>query len=785
MKRRFVVLTLLFAVPAGIGSLLMGSLPLIDGEIKLAGLRHEVKVTFDPWGVPTLHAETREDAFFTLGFVTAGDRLFQLDVSRRKAAGRLAEVFGGGALESDRRQRTLGTERAAAIIVAMLPLKQRRVLDAYAGGINAFINQTTILPFEFWITGHRPAPWAPADSILVAINMFQLLTFTERDERMLSVMSETLPYEVTAFLTPDTDLFSATLLGGEGSYRPIQPVPFEALAGLRDKHRLTVHRRAVTGDAPVLGSNSWAVAASKTRTGSALVANDMHLPLAIPNIWYRAALRYGKHFLAGLTIPGIPLIVTGSNGDVAWGYTNVNSDVLDLVRIEIDPTDPTRYRTPAGWRAFEIRTERIAVKGAADMTLEVKQTIWGPVSEALLLGQPVAVKWTALEPDAVNLDLIDMENARSVADALRIMNRAGGPPQNVTVADRDGRIGWTIMGRIPLRTGFDGSTARSWAGGEVGWEGYIPPAAIPKLVDPRNGFIVTANNRTLGKGYPYSLGHNYAHDYRAFRINERLAASRSFTERDMLNLQLDAKSRVYNFYRALALEVLGTATPWEADVRRALLRWDGRARADSIGFGFLTELRRRLIETTFGPFLQRCLDRDPDFSYRWFKVDSPLRQLLLAKRPETLPAPHRYPDWNAFLLSVIEDTYVHYKRHYGYKPLDHLTWGDVNRSGIAHPLSVCLPWLRRFLDMPTDPLAGCTHCIRVVYDNHGASERFVVSPGHEEQGILHMPGGQSGHPLSDHYRDQHAHWVSGRPLPFLSGEVSNTLVLKPPANHAR
>lgn len=158
MKSRLVVLTLLFAVPAAIGSLLMGSLPLIDGEIKLAGLRHEVKVTFDPWGVPTLHAETREDAFFTLGFVTAGDRLFQLDLSRRKAAGRLAEVFGGGTLESDRRQRTLGTERAAATIVAILPLKQRRVLDAYAGGINAFINQTTILPFEFWITGHRPAP---------------------------------------------------------------------------------------------------------------------------------------------------------------------------------------------------------------------------------------------------------------------------------------------------------------------------------------------------------------------------------------------------------------------------------------------------------------------------------------------------------------------------------------------------------------------------------------------------------------------------------------------------
>ncbi len=307
------VLTLLLVVPAGFWLLLTESLPPIDGKIELAGLRREVKVTFDPWGVPTLHAATREDAFFSLGFVTAGDRLFQLDLSRRKAAGRLAEVFGADALESDRHQRTLGTERAAATIVAMLPLKQRRVLEAYAGGINAFINETTLLPFEFWITGHRPARWAPADSILVAMNMFQLLTYTERDERMLSVMSETLPYEVTAFLTPDTDIFSAPLLGGEGSYRPIQPVPVEAMAGLRDKPRLTVHLHAVE-DAPVLGSNSWAVAGSNTRTGAALVANDMHLPLGIPNIWYRAALRYGKRFLAGLTIPGIPLIVTGSNG---------------------------------------------------------------------------------------------------------------------------------------------------------------------------------------------------------------------------------------------------------------------------------------------------------------------------------------------------------------------------------------------------------------------------------------------------------------------------------------
>ncbi|MGH8508691.1 MAG: penicillin acylase family protein [Gammaproteobacteria bacterium] len=785
MKRWLVVLTLLLAAPAGIGLLLTEPLPPSDGEIKLTGLKHEVKVTFDPWGVPTLHAATREEAFFALGFLTAGDRLFQLDLSRRKAAGRLAEVFGAGALESDRHQRTLGTERAAATIVATLPLKQRRLLEAYAGGINAFINQNTILPFEFWITGHRPAPWAPADSILVAINMFQLLTDTERDERMLSVMSETLPNEVTAFLTPDTDAFSAPLLGGEGSYRPIQPIPFEALAELRDKHRLTVHRRTVTGEAPVLGSNSWAVAASKTRTGRALVANDMHLPLSIPNTWYRAALRYGKRFLAGLTIPGIPLLVAGSNGDVAWGFTNVNSDVLDLVRIEIDPTDPNRYRTPAGWRAFEIRTEQIAVKGAANMALDVKHTIWGPVSQTLLLGQLVAVKWTALEPDAVNLDLMDIEKARSVADALRIMNRAGGPPQNVTVADRDGRIGWTIMGRIPLRAGFDGSTARSWARGKIGWVGYIPQAAIPRLVDPRNGFIATANNRTLGKGYPYSLGHNYAHDYRAFRINEQLGASRSITEPDMLNLQLDTKSRVYNFYRALALEVLDTATPWEAEVRRALLRWDGRARTDSIGFAFLADLRRRLIETTLSPFLQPCLDRDPEFSYRWFKVDSPLRQLLLAKRPETLPASHRYPDWNAFLIDVIEDTYIHYKRHFGYKPLHHLTWGEVNRTRIGHPFSARLPWLRRFLDMPADPLAGCAHCVRVVFDNHGASERFVVSPGHEEQGILHIPGGQSGHPLSIHYRDQHAHWVSGRPLPFLSREVSHTLILTPPASHAR
>ncbi len=760
--------------------------------MRIGSLQAEVLIRFDDFGVPTIEAGDREDAFLALGYITAGERLFQMDLLRRKVSGRLAEVFGEPALMHDRTQRILGLGRMAETVLARLSEPERAVLSAYAAGVNAAIADSAASPFEFLLAGYRPEPWTPADSVRAILGMFQLLSYTEGSERMLSVMEASLPPEVVAFLTPDTDPYTVPLAGGTRSLRPQTDIPAAALAALRvapsmpapSEHGSTGLVRA---DPLPIGSNSWALAGARTRDGRALVANDMHLPLAVPVIWYRAALRYAGNVLTGLTLPGIPAVVVGSNGTIAWGFTNVNADVVDLVRLEIDPDDPGRYRTPTGWQKFSSVSERIAVKGGADVVIEVQHSLWGPVLERPLLGAPVALRWTALEPGAVNLAVIDMEQASSVEEAARVMNRAGGPPQNVLLADRSGRIGWTYMGRFPQRRGFDGAAAGSWADGSRAWEGLIPDGAMARVFDPPEGFVITANDRTLGAEYPYTIGHDYAHGYRGHRIRERLRALSDATEADMLALQLDVGAGFYDFYRELALGLLQNsgatyAWPEAGELRRALERWDGRAGEESLGFGVLMEFRRRLTIEVFAPFLGACRALDPEFTYSWYKLDVPLRKLLAARLPETLPDPVRYPDWESFLLEVLEESARSLREAHPGIPLDRLSWGELSRGQIVHPFSMRLAWLGRFLNMPDAPLPGCPHCVRVVYDRqvrHGQSERMVVSPGREADGILHLPGGQSGHPYSPHYRDQFPYWLAGRALPLEGRPAQAVLRLKP------
>ncbi|MGH8582147.1 MAG: penicillin acylase family protein [Gammaproteobacteria bacterium] len=761
------------------------SLPPASGEVFLPGLAAPVTIQLDDWGVPTIEARGREDAYFALGYMSARDRLFQMDLLRRKAGGRLAEVFGAGAVPSDRQQRILGLGLAAQRIAAQLPRDQARVLDAYGAGVNAYIETMRIPPVEMLLAGYRLEPWTASDSMLAALNMFQLLTYSEPQERMLSVMSERLPPELLAFLTPDSDEYSAPLLGGPDSHRPQQAIP---VAALRAALRYTPTPSSTAAPIAVeprqmAASNAWAVSGVKTRDGRAILANDMHLPLSVPDTWYAARLHYGGRRLYGLALPGIPAIVVGSNGKVAWGFTNINADVVDLVRIEPDPHRPQRYRTPQGWMDFKTRRERIAVRGQAPIEIEVRDTRWGPLAEQPLLGHAVAIRWTALDPSAVNLGMLDMDAATDVDTAMAVMNRAGGPPQNVVIADHRGRIGWSYMGKIPVREGYAGDVAQSWADGSKGWRGYIAPEALPRIVDPAAQFLASANQRTLGTGYPYVIGHDYANDYRAYRISAALREARSVDEAQMLALQLDTRGALYDFYRDLALN-LTDRFPEESATQMpgasaALRLWNGRADTHSLGFGLIVEFRRRLISAVLDAYLAPCRAADPLFSYRWFKVDTPLKQLLAARIPETLPDPERHQDWNRFLFSELGQVYAALKNRFPGTPMDALRWGAVNRVTIAHPYSRLAAPLGLLLDMPSAGLAGCPQCVRVVSDLHSASERLVISPGHERDAILHLPSGQSGHPLSTHYRDQHAYWVAGTPISFSPRRAASTMLLMP------
>ncbi|WAK02528.1 penicillin acylase family protein [Methylobacter sp. YRD-M1] len=762
------------------------SLPPQDGEFRVQGLFAPVTVTSDSHGIPVIKAGGRADALRALGYVTARDRLFQMELMRRKNAGRLAELFGQIAVNNDIRARTYGFSRVAKAVVAKLPQAHRRYLEAYADGVNSYIDNARALPFEFTVLDYRPERWRPEDSLLVVLGMFDNLTaWSEKEERMLTVMEKSLPADVVSFLTPDTDRFTDSLYGDAEPYRPVRPIPVASLETALARHAPAALKltEAVQLQDQVAGSNAWAVGGARTHDGRAILANDMHLGISVPNIWYRTEMDYGTGRAAGVTLPGMPVFIAGSNERLAWGGTNLTGDFLDLVSLEINPQNPDKYRVGDKWQPFEQVSEIIRVKDAEPLQVTVRRSIWGPVAQEPLLGQPVAVHWSALDDTIVNLGLLDLDQAETLEQAMAVVNHTGGPQLNFLVADNHGRIGWTVMGQIPKRVGFDGSVSRSWADGSIGWDGYVDERQLPREIDPAAGILVSANDRRLGKAYPHVIGRQFASGYRAYRITQRLKEMPVVNEWTMFGLQLDTEIEFYGFYQQLALDVLSPKAierqPELQELRDTLLAWNGRADRDSLGFALLERFRRQLAISVFSPFLEASRSMDKNFNYAWSYIDTPLQAMLTEKVPQLLPDPVNYHDWDDFILGQLKRSAQQLKTDYPDTALSELAWGQVNKAQIGHPFSKSLPLLGVLLDMPADALAGCANCVRAVGPTFGASERMVVSPAHLDDGIMHMPGGQSGHPLSSYYRDQHRHWVKGLPLALLADKPEHRLTLQP------
>lgn len=771
---RFVVLGL--AMILAIASIWLGNtLPNYDGIQTLESLERPVAIGFDAFAIPEVRADSRLDAYRALGYLHAQERLLQMDLMRRKMAGELSEVVGDGALYLDIRQRTLGFYRIAATISKQMPAWQQAICHAYSQGVNGYLQQADTLSPEFTLLRYRPGDWSCRDTILVSLAMFQMLNEESDQERMLRVMYQALPRSVVDFLTPDISPLDQPLIGQPCGHRPIQPIP---VGRLKEVLAEPENAMSIIGQQPIAASNQWVVAGWKSSDGQALLANDMHLPLSVPNIWYRVRLRYGSVTLDGITLPGLPLVIAGDNGWISWGFTNAVADVIDLVLLTTDPQKPGHYRTPRGWEKFQIFHEEIRIKNQSPFRFTARATRWGPVAADSLLNQPVAVHWSIFEPGAVELSLLALDQARSVQQALPIFKISGIPVLNATVADAEGHIGWTLTGKLPKREGFDGSISLDWSATGVHWQGWLPPSRIPQLIDPPQGFIVTANDLVVGCDQPLQLGHNFAYGARAQRLRQTLAGQPFISRDSTFALQLDTQAEFYRFYQQLALSVLpDPASPLHEDLRRALEAWNGRADSNSLGLPLLVRFHQRLENAIFAALLEKCRRLDPHFRYRWLKREVPLRQLLSQRPPELVPEPGRM-DWQHYLLKILLQTAEELRQQHG-KPLRRLTWGEVNRARITHPLSRGQPLLSRFLDMPPDPLPGCRYCVRVALPDYGASMRLVALAGDLQASLLQMPTGQSGHFLSSHYHDQHPYWTKGLPLPLAPGPVTRQLKLLP------
>ncbi len=755
---------------------LRASRPALTGTAALPGLSAPVTVERDRLGIPRIRAETLDDGYRTLGYLHAQERFFQMDLQRRQAAGELAALVGAAALPLDREARFHRMRTRTETAAAALPAEARRTFEAYRDGVAAGIAGLAAPPFEYLLLGEEPAAWRIGDSLLTVVAMYFVLNDADgaRDART-AALEAALPPELAAFLNPPGTDRDAPLVG-EAFEVPGIPGP-EAFADARGVGFVP------PGEPPVMsGSNSWAVAPRRTAGGVALMTSDMHLSLGVPNIWYRAELHVGDLRLRGLTLPGVPAVIAGSNGNVAWGFTNSGGDWTDLVELELDPADPLRYRAPDGWRRMEVVREEIPVAGAPPETMEVRETIWGPVTERW--GRPLAVRWIAHDPEGFRAGYLGFAAARTIEGVFQAGWGSGMPPQNLVAVDREGSIGWTIAGPIPRRRGFDGTVPVSWADDSRGWDGYLEPEEIPAIRNPESGLLWTANNRLVDGDFLDRLGRGggYAHGERARLIRDRLLAVEAADEGAMLDIQLEDRAPELALWRDLFLRSLdGAESPLAAEAGRLLREgWTGGASVDSAAYPLVRNARLELFRDVYGSLTAAAAEALPDFS-PLVALQWPGPLLRLAEEKPRHFVPPGADDWNGALHNALLAAAAGMR---GAGPLAEQTWGKENLVHLRHPLSPGLPGplsrvLSPYLDAPPRGLPGDAGLPRAQSGNHGPSNRFVVAPGREETGILHMPGGQSGHPGMPYYLSGHRDWEEGRAAPFLAGPAKWTLTLVP------
>ncbi len=767
-------------------SQLRASLPLVTGEAAITSLDSPVRVDRDALGIPTIVGNSREDVARALGFVHAQDRFFQMDLQRRQPAGELAALVGARALPVDEESRLHRLRDVAHRAVELAEPGYRRVLDAYADGVNAGLGALGAVPPEYLVLRATPEPWRPEDTILTVLAMFNTLQGRQAlFEQTIGAMRDALPEPMFRFLSANGSAWDTPVLG-EPTARPAIPGP--EVFDLRRVKTTASLARAHTRDeeaTEIIGSNNWAVDGAHTASGVALVANYMHLTIGVPIIWYRASLAFpdaagAPQKVTGLTLPGLPSLVVGSNGHVAWGFTNTGGDWSDLVRIEPDPRDPAKYLTPEGAKAFDVFEETIAAKGGAGKTVGVRWTMWGPIVWKDARGREYAQHWVAHDAALLASDINRPERARSVDDLLTAITGLGMPNQNVTMGDDTGRIAWTIGGAIPRRVGLDGMTPESWADGSRRWDGYLAPDDFPRIVDPPGGRIWTANAPVVSGEMLATIGEGgYADGVRARLIRDRLLTVNNATPGDMLAIQLEDKALYLDRWRTLLLKTLASnATGARAEFKTLIeSTWTGRASPGSVAYRLVRQFRTTFVRDVMTTLTAPATSIDPAFDYsRSLRGEGPVWQLV-SERPAHL-LPPKYGSWDDWILAAVDRAIADLTTD-GQRLADR-TWGEANRGQFLHPLASAIPFFGNYMNMPGDPLAGDIYTPRAQAPRTGPSERMVVSPGREHEGILHIPTGQSGHPLSPHYGDQYRSWRNGEATPFLPGPAVSTLVLTPP-----
>jgi penicillin G amidase len=770
--------------------------------LQLKGLRDQVVIRRDERGIPYIDAKNDEDLYFAQGFVTASDRLFQLDMFRRTARGELAEVLSAGpnniALDQDKQHRTIGFSHVVEAEWAQASPQSRKVLEAYASGVNAYIDSLTDkdLPPEFRLLQYKPKPWRPIDSLVVVKIFFEALSDTWRIDLMREALS-VLPPEKRAGLLPEISPIDV-LVYGTDSKRPAK----NATALRRTKvsnEVLTEATRiqAITTDAlarigfhaeALAASNNWVVSGKRTTTGKPLLANDPHLRATAPSIWHMVHLSAPGVRVAGVTAPGLPGVVIGHNDRIAWGFTNVGPDIQDVYLEKFDTANPNKYLTPSGWQDATVRHEEIKVRkgiGSAEtdtVTVDVTVTRHGPI----VLDRDnkrYALRWTGLDPKLNNPDVTyRMNRARNWKEFTQALESFTAPTQNIVYADVDGHIGYHAAGVIPIRKSGDGSVPYDGSTDAGEWTSYIPIAKLPQLYDPPSGVIVTANQRIVGTDYPYFLSHHWAQPYRARRIYDLLTEKPKLSTEDFRRVLGDVYSIAgVLFARQAAKTLRPTLTP--ADQKLAgwlneLESWDGRLNVESRVAPLVSQMRLAFRSKILNAALGEQLIR----TYQWSNFDTTLDQIIQKQPAEWLPKDRA--NYAELFRSVYDEAITTLTRSLG-EDQSKWTWGDMVKARFPHPLAGA-PLIGGQFTIPAFPQNGTGGLLGATV-NVGASVsmRLIADPSNWDLTQQGIALGESGLPSSPHWKDQLDDWraVTPRVFPFTDAAVKaagrETLTLLP------
>jgi len=749
--------------------LLRGSLAELDGERPLPGLATKVTVERDALGVVTITAGNKTDALRALGRVHAQERYFEMDLMRRSAAGELSALFGAKAIEADKRMRVHRLRARTEAHLQDALGSDPAAVRAYVDGVNQGLGSLAVRPWAYLLLRQAPQPWQASDSVLAGLAMYaDLQDPSNQSELALERIRAVVPPALYALLANDGSEWDAPLAGAARGNAPLPD------ASQLDLRTLKAATGAAAEDADAVGSNNFAVAGALTADGRAIVADDMHLGLRAPSLWFRVRLRYpdpqaagGQVDVSGFSLPGVPAVIVGSNGHVAWGFTNSYIDTAD-------------FRTEPADAAVTVHEERIVVAGGADVRFPVRETAWGPILHTHADGSGDALRWVAQLPGAVRMDFADMARAADLDQALQIADHAGIPAQNLVIGDRSGRIAWRLIGARPDRgpgctpLGFNDNHRNP---GCAPWP--IRSDAAPSLVDPASHRLWTANSRVVDEATLATVGNGgYDLGARGRQIRDLLATQERFDEHDLLAIQLDDRAVFLQRWWVLLHQVVEHSDdPALKRLGTVSSHWEGRAAIDSVSYRVVREFRTQVLDTLTDALLAPA--RAPlgeDFLAPRLAQLEGVAWPMLQQRPANL-LPPAYTSWDALLADAARRTEAELSAQ---GPLAHRSWGERNTAAICHPVARALPaFASRWLCMPADPLPGDRDMPRVQTPAFGASQRMVVSPGHEADGIVHMPGGQSGHPLSPYWGAGHEDWVHGRPTPFLPGKAQHTLTLLP------